>query len=106
MRSLATEPVGATDDVEIARRIVLDRLKGRDCSVFLFGSRAHGKPRRSSDIDVAVLPREPLPPGLLAEIAEALEESPILCSVDLVDLLRCDEDFRRRVLSEGQRWTE
>ena len=105
MNPLVSGPAEAVDDVEIVRRIVLDRLNGHDCDVFLFGSRARGKPRRSLDIDVAVLPREPLPPGLLAEIAEVLEESPILCAVDLVDLLQCDEDFRRRVLREGQPWT-
>ncbi len=71
----------------------------------LFGSRAKGCAARASDVDVAVLPLQPLPGGLLSSIREALEESSVPWRVDLVDLSEVDEPFRSRVLEEGIEWT-
>lgn len=92
-------------DLEEVRRIILGRLQGYRARVYLFGSFARGTAWRASDIDVAVLPLDPLPTGLLAEIHEALEESRALHPVDLVDLSQTGPDFRRRVESEGILWT-
>lgn len=87
-----------------ARAIVLRALAGREVRVFLFGSRARGEAHPASDIDIGVLPEEPLPRGLLAELREALEESAIPQTVDLVDLSEADPGFRARVLAEGVEW--
>ena len=65
---------------------------------------ARGLAGRSSDIDVAILPLDPLPPGTLSAIREALEESRVLYSVDVVDLSYADPAFRERVLKEGVLW--
>jgi predicted nucleotidyltransferase len=92
-------------DLEIVRDIVLRGLTGLQCRVVLFGSRAKGHPGRASDVDVAVLPREPLPRGALSSIREALEESRVPWRVDLVDLSDVDPSFRSRVLDEGIEWT-
>lgn len=72
--------------LDAAREIVLEVLAGQPADVFLFGSWARGDPRRTSDIDIAVLPRGRLPPGLLSRVREALEESTIPYPVDVVDL--------------------
>jgi predicted nucleotidyltransferase len=74
--------------------------------VYLFGSWAHGEASRVSDIDVAILPSTPLPPGLLTEIEEDLDASLSLYPVDLVDLTTASEAFRSRVLAEGVPWTD
>ena len=87
-----------------ARRIVLRALEGLKVRVFLFGSRATGSAHVTSDIDVAVLPLEPLPAATQAALREALEESTIPQSVDLVDLSRAEPEFRARVLTEGVEW--
>jgi predicted nucleotidyltransferase len=97
------------DDVEVLeeiRRIVRDGLRGTDARVFLFGSRAGGRPHRASDVDVAVLPQTPLPAGLLSRIKEALDESTVPFSVDLVNLDDVDAVFRERVLRQGVPWTD
>ena len=96
----------ATADTAIAevRRIVLERLSGRDAKVIFFGSRAMGAAGVASDIDVAVLPRQPLPTGLLSRIREALEESRVPYRVDVVDLSSVDAVFRKRVLETGVVW--
>lgn len=86
------------------RAIVLRALAGLEVRVFLFGSRASGAAHITSDIDVAILPLRPLPPGVLAALREALEESTVPQTVDLVDLSETDPAFRARVLAEGVEW--
>ena len=96
---------GGSAHLEEVRRIVLDGLGGYRANVYLFGSWAKGSASRVSDIDVAVMPLEPLPSGLLAGIRERLEESRVLHPVELVDLSRAGPEFRRRVEAEGIPWT-
>jgi predicted nucleotidyltransferase len=60
-------------DLEEVRRIVVECLRGHPARVWLFGSFARGTPARTSDIDVAVLPFEPLPTGLLTDVRDRLE---------------------------------
>ena len=86
------------------RGIVAARLGRYGVRVYLFGSRATGGARAGSDIDIAVDPCEPLPPGTLAELREALEESTIPFRVDVVDLRDTDARFRDRVREEGVEW--
>ena len=92
------------DDLEEVREVVLRGLGPVRAKVFLFGSRASGKATGISDIDVAVLPLETLPDGMLSRIREALEESTIPYHVDVVDLSTVDEGFREQVLAEGVPW--
>ncbi len=95
-----------THDLETVRKIVSKRFKGYKVKVYLFGSRATGKARRFSDIDVAVMPLDPVPGWIFSETREDLEESDILYSVDLVNLSETDAKFRERVLKEGILWKE
>ena len=92
-------------DLEEARLIILDFLRGHAARVWLFGSRARGEGGRGGDIDVAILSERPLPPALLAELREALDNSQILYPVDLVDLSVADPGLREKVLREGIPWT-
>lgn len=93
-------------DLALARAIVLDGLKHCTARVYLIGSAARGESRRSSDIDVGILPLAPLPTGLLAEIRERLEESNALRLVDVVDLSQTSPEFQRRALQEGVLWSD
>jgi len=95
----------ASPDLEEVKRIVLEGLRGHSARVFLFGSWVHGQARRYSDIDVGVLPIEPLPAGLLLDIEESLDNSLVLYPVDLVDLSSAPAALRERVLREGIPWS-
>lgn len=95
-----------TEDMEIVKDIVLKGLMNFRAKIFLFGSFATGKAGRISDIDIAVLPLEPLPVSLLSEIREQFEESNALYEVDLVDLSGTDSGFNKRVYKEGILWKE
>lgn len=93
-------------DLEHVRRLVLAGLGEHPARVYLFGSRATGGARPTSDIDVAVWPLTELPKGTLSLIREALFESTIPYTVDLVDLRDTDAAFRARVEAEGMVWHE
>lgn len=95
----------AVSDLELVRSIVLEKLKGYAVRVYLFGSRARGDAQRTSDIDVAVQPLEPLPGWVLAELRAALEESDCLYRVDVVNLYEAAPALRERVLAEGILWS-
>jgi predicted nucleotidyltransferase len=96
----------ATDTliVERVKDIVRRALGGRRADVYLFGSWAHARHRPTSDIDVAIETAEPLAPGALAALRDALEESTIPYRVDVVDLTEVDPGFRDRVRQEGILW--
>ena len=96
----------AAPDLEQARRLVLEKLRGYDVEVYLYGSFAKGKGALGSDIDIALLPLKPIPEHVLSDLRHELEDSPVLYNVDLVDLSQTGSDFRRRVLREGIRWNE
>jgi hypothetical protein len=84
--------------------MVLGALGERDAAVWLFGSCARGDARQHSDIDIAILPRDNLPPGFFAELAADFEESPIPYDVDLVDLRCADPALVDEVRREGVKW--
>jgi predicted nucleotidyltransferase len=89
-----------------ARRIVLNRLKGYNVDVYLFGSHARGDHHCTSDIDIAIMPLEPLRQGLLSEMREDLEESNIPQLVDIIDLSKAPREFTRTVIREGISWSD
>jgi len=91
-------------DLDEVRRIVLQGLGSHRARVWLFGSRARGTGARASDIDVAILPLEPLPASTLIRIEETLEDCLVLSPVELVDLSSADSALRERVEREGIPW--
>jgi uncharacterized protein len=69
--------------------------------VVLFGSRARGEGRGSSDHDVAVLTPRPLPALRRFELIEALA-SALGTDVDLIDLRAADTVLRSQVVTTGR----
>lgn len=92
--------------IEELRHMVLDALGEHDAGVWLFGSCARGDARQHSDIDIAILPRDDLPPGFFAELAADFEESTIPYDVDLIDLRRADAALVAEVNREGVKWRD
>ncbi len=96
---------GLRADLDEVERLARRTLAGLTYELLLFGSRARGDARASSDIDVGLLAAAPLPPDRLALLREALEDSSILFRVDVVDLAAASPTFRERVLTEALPWT-
>lgn len=86
------------------RELVSSALRGRGAEVYLFGSYARGEARGHSDVDLAVRPRRRLPPALLSQLRETIEESCVPYNVDLLDWREASGALRRSVLREGIRW--
>ena len=88
------------------RELISQYTKGYPVKVYLFGSRARDKEHKFSDVDIAILPTQPLPTSFISQLKEAIEESTIPYSVDIVDLSQVDETFREKILAEGIEWTD
>ena len=89
------------------RELVLRETSNLDCTILLFGSRARGEHRRSSDIDIAFsgLSEQAFTrvrDHLLAEI----EESIIPHHVDLVNMDTAPGDFRNVAMKEVIVWKQ
>ena len=80
--------------------ILVRALSGKSCRVYLFGSRAAGTARPTSDFDVAVLADEDIGREL-SRAREMLEESNIPFKVDVVDLRLTAPTFRAETQSQG-----
>ncbi|NVK42615.1 MAG: nucleotidyltransferase domain-containing protein [Oceanospirillaceae bacterium] len=89
------------------RRLVMELLSGAlgpGVDVFVFGSRARGNARKSSDLDILLCAAGPIDFSQLAEASEQLAESDLPFSVDLLDQARISESFKRRIASDLVNW--
>jgi len=87
---------------DLVRQVCGPALATGTVEVLLFGSWAKGTANANSDIDLAfggLVPR-----GLLGRLAEAIDDSRILCRVDLVDLGRASAAIRASVAQGGIPW--
>lgn len=90
----------------IIREILSRNACQDDCQVYLFGSWARGEEVRSSDIDIAIDHTGGITPDIMAELAEALEESTIPYKVDVVDLAGSGIFLADKVKKEGIAWSD
>jgi predicted nucleotidyltransferase len=70
--------------------------------MYLFGSWAQGRALAASDLDIALDAGRPIEPAIIQKIADAMDELPTLRKVDVVDLQAVDQEFRERVLQQGE----
>lgn len=84
----------ALDDAELAivKAILATHLPG--ASVWVFGSRATGKAKKYSDLDLCIKACEPLSLNVMSALAEDFSESDLPWKVDLVDWHSISEAFR------------
>ena len=87
------------DHVAILRAILREYLPA-GVTVSVFGSRAHGRARRYSDLDLALEWDRPLGVALLGVIKEALSESDLPFKVDLLDIATVEPAFRTRNVAD------
>jgi predicted nucleotidyltransferase len=80
--------------------ILSQTLQGRECQVYLFGSRATGDYIETSDFDVAVLASGSISKEL-SVAREMLELSNIPFTVDLIDLNIAPKGLVRQVQERG-----
>lgn len=70
-------------------------------TVRVFGSRTHSKVKRRSDLDLLLESAEPMPLELIAELAEAFEESDLPWKVDLIDRKAVSAEFSGMIVKSS-----
>lgn len=80
---------------ELIEKLLREHIPGRP--VWAFGSRAFGRARRYSDLDLAVGGDRPLGAALEYELEDAFDRSMLPIEVDVVDLNDVSDDFRARI---------
>jgi predicted nucleotidyltransferase len=69
--------------------------------VFLFGSRARGDARETSDFDIAVDAGSKISLGMIARIKDEIDELRTLKSIDIIDLNRVNPAFKTIIRESG-----
>jgi uncharacterized protein len=85
------------------RRLVLNILSADlppGTSAWVFGSRATGRARRYSDLDLAIDAGRPLTLDEIARLNEAFSDSDLPYRVDLVDWCNLDARWRQAIAAE------
>ncbi len=85
------------------RRIAIDILRAHlppAIEVWVFGSRATGRARPYSDLDLAIDAGRPLTLDEAARLSEAFSDSDLPYRVDVVDWQAIDDGFRRIVAAD------
>jgi type I restriction enzyme, S subunit len=86
-------PIDIRPDLWVIVRDILHR-NVPDYDVWAFGSRAKGRAKRYSDLDLAVISERPLPLRISAQLAEDFSESDLPWRVDVVDWATTSPVFR------------
>ena len=87
-------PIAVSEaDWPIIRNIL--RAHVPDYTVWAFGSRATGRAKQYSDLDLAISGGKPLGIDLIAQLAEAFGESDLPYKVDIVDWTTASEAFKK-----------
>ena len=79
---------------------ILDAHLPRGTKVWVFGSRATGRARRYSDLDLAIDAGRQLNLDELAELTEAFSDSDLPYRVDIIDWHNIDARWRQTILTE------
>jgi predicted nucleotidyltransferase len=88
------------DHATIVRDVLRAHLP-QGVRAYIFGSRAQGRARRYSDLDLALEWDRPLGLDLIGRIAEAMSDSDLPYKVDIVDLATVEPAFRARIAAVG-----
>ena len=90
---------------EHERRLIIDIVKSRATDqpyrVLLFGSRAIGRAKKYSDVDLAFVGHRPVPLRIRAALAEAFDESGLPYTVDVVDFHQASQAMQEQIQQQG-----
>ncbi len=92
----------AKNEFNLLNEILIEPLKKHGARVFLFGSRATGKQKQFSDVDLLYIqdPKLPIPGHVIFSLLTEIEESRFLFKVDLVNANELARSYRDNVEKE------
>lgn len=89
-----TSPIDIrSNDLKIVQQILADALP-KNAKVWVFGSRATWKTKRSSDLDLAIDAGRALTRNENSALADAFDESDLPYKVDVVDMHNVTNTFK------------
>lgn len=83
------------DAADLAKVRAILRSLVPEIEVRAFGSRVRGTPRKTSDLDLALMTAKPLELARMAELRDAFSESDLPFKVDLVEWATTSPSFRK-----------
>jgi type I restriction enzyme S subunit len=86
-------------ELGIIRGILRNALTDQD--VYVFGSRARGDHRKTSDLDLAISGDQALSMAARSNLEFSFSESDLPFRVDIVDLLTADESFKKIIQADA-----
>ncbi|MDR0727315.1 MAG: nucleotidyltransferase domain-containing protein [Puniceicoccales bacterium] len=82
------------EQMQFVRVTLARHLINSGATVYVFGSRATGKARKFSDLDLAIDYPDGIPENTLLALKDDFEESNFPYFVDITDYHRCDRPFQ------------
>ncbi len=82
-------------------KIVKNHATDQDYRVVIFGSRATGKSKKYSDVDLALIGQSPVPNQTIAYLNEAFDDSTLPYSVDIVDFAKASPNLQAQIKQQG-----
>ncbi len=92
----------SSEEFALLKELIINPLKKAGAQVWVFGSRARGDHKRTSDIDILYDFGQDLTPpsGLIFSIKDDFDESRFPYTLDLVALKDLAASYREQVLNE------
>jgi predicted nucleotidyltransferase len=90
--------------LNILKEIVLSLVDKDKVTVFLFGSRVHGRHGPRADADIGLLSDEKLTESVFHRIRNAIDSSIVPWEVDIVDFTKVDSAFKREAMQDIIVW--
>lgn len=85
------------------KKIILSNLP-KNVEVYLFGSGVTKNHSYNSDIDVAIIPQSTFDEKIIYRIKDLIEESYVPFKVDIINLRKVSNEFKKEVFKKAKRW--
>lgn len=89
----------SSDTLAQLKSTLKKHLTGPKYKAFIFGSRASGKHRKFSDLDIGIMGPSKVPASTLIQIQNDLSNSNIPYLTDVVDFSSVTDSFKTKALS-------
>ena len=81
------------------KKTVFRHLDPTKVKAFVFGSRASGKNRKYSDVDLGIMAKTAIPTIVKFDLEEEFENSNLPYRVDVVDFSKVSDNFKKVALN-------
>lgn len=94
------------DNLSRLKEMINEHFNGQNVRVILFGSRARGNSRTSSDVDIAIVPYGKYNKHIIATLKEKIENSTIPYKVEIINLNEVSKEFKEEILKDSVIWKD